>query len=683
MRRDDLIESLDRLVESSPDALLVIGAHDEIVVADEAAERLFGYPPDQLLGRPLDVLIPPGLRERHRGLVDAFRRSPRERQMGAGLRLAGVHRDGHELVVDIRLRPLRIDGGGMLVAAIVRDVSQLRHAQEASWWLTALVQSSGDAIVGLASDGTIASWNPAAERLYGYRAAGALGRGADMLATPARRHEQEEMVARASAGETVAQAESEALRRDGTTFPVAVTASAILDPRGGVIGVALVARDMTDRARFEHELKFFADHDPLTGLFNRRRFTEELARHVAYVHRYPQVAGVVLIGDLDSFKQINDRLGHKAGDELIKAFALQLRGRVRDTDAVGRLGGDEFAVLLPRATLRQAAEIAEELRKGLGEFEMHLEGHRLRTTISIGAAPISAELTPEDSLAAADIAMYEAKRAGRDRVVTAAPSAAVSPGINQQSGWIERLGSALSEDRFELYVQPIVDLTAGSIARHELLIRLREGRELIPPAAFIYTAERFGVIHQIDRYVITRALKLLAEDPHGTAAYHVNVSGLSIASPDLLEFVGLALTDSAVDPGRLTFEITETATIIDLDAAQRFARGLQGLGCALALDDFGSGFGSFSYLKYVPVQYLKIDGSFITGMVDNVDDRLLVDAMIRIAKGKRIKTIAEHVATPQTRQLLAEYGADYGQGFLFGEPAPVPAARPATATPMS
>lgn len=189
------------------------------------------------------------------------------------------------------------------------------------------------------------------------------------------------------------------------------------------------------------------------------------------------------------------------------------------------------------------------------------------------------------------------------------------------------------------------------------------------------------MIHQIDRYVITRAITLLARDPYGSSSYHANVSGISIVRPDLLEFVASALKDGSVDPGRMTFEITEASAIIDMDAAQRFARGLQDLGCALALDDFGSGFGSFSYLKYVPVQFLKIDGSFIAGMVDSADDRLLVDAMIRIAKGKRIKTIAEHVTTPQKRQLLEEYGADYGQGYLFGEPGPMAAVPPAAANP--
>jgi diguanylate cyclase (GGDEF)-like protein/PAS domain S-box-containing protein len=669
---------LDGLVESTPDAVLIVDDRYEIALANEAAERLFGYARSELLGRSIDLLIPARFRARHGRLVGGFKKSPLERQMGAGMGVLGAHRDGHEFPVAIRLRPVRTDGEGMLVAAIVRDISELPEAHEASWWLTALVQSTGDAIVGLADDGTIASWNPAAERLYGYAAAEVLGQRAALLVTASRRHEHEETVARALMGDVV-QVESDALRKDGTTVPVAVTVSAICDPQGAVIGVAVIARDVTDRARFERELRFFADHDPLTGLFNRRRFTEELERHVAYVHRYPQVEGVLLIGDLDNFKQVNDTLGHKAGDELIKALAHQLRGRFRDTDAVGRLGGDEFAVLLPRATPSQAVEVAEELRKGLQQFEMQLEGHRLRTTISIGAAPISAELTPEDTLAAADIAMYEAKRAGRNQVVTAAPPGAGEGIVKRRSGWIARLRSALSEDRFELYTQPIVELASGTVTGHELLIRMREDGELIPPDAFIYMAERFGVIHQIDRYVITRAVTLLAEDPHGTAGYNVNVSGASVVRPDLLQFVASALRAAAVDPGRLTFEITETAAIIDMDAAHRFASGLQHLGCPLALDDFGSGFGSFSYLKYVPVQYLKIDGSFIGAMVDSPDDRLLVEAMIRIAKGKRIKTIAEHVATPQTRELLAECGADFGQGYLLGEPTPAPPVPPAGA----
>jgi diguanylate cyclase (GGDEF)-like protein/PAS domain S-box-containing protein len=587
-----------------------------------------------------------------------------------GLGLLGLHKDGREFPLEMSIHTIETDEG-VCVAAIVRGVSELRRALEESAWLTAIVNSTGDAIVGLAADGTIASWNPAAERLYGYTATEVLGRREEILTPPRHRGEHADLRARALAGEIVAQSESDGLRQDGGTFPVAITASPIHDGRGRVIGIAQIVRDVTARVRFEHGLKYFADHDPLTGLINRRRFAEELARHVAYRERYPQVGGALLMGDLDNFKYVNDTLGHKAGDELIKAVAHQLRGRLRESDVLGRLGGDEFAVLLPRAELEQASGVAETLREVVAGLEVVIGGHRLRATISIGVAPLDADSTAEDALAAADIAMYEAKRGGRNRVAAAVADEPADSSVKRHLGWAERLRTALAEDRFELYTQPIVELSTGSVTRYELLLRMRENGELISPAAFIYTAERFNLIEEIDRLVIRRAIRLLADQSDASTNYHVNLSGLSIVKPDLLKFLARELASTAVDPARLTFEITETAAIIDMDAAERCAHGLHAIGCSLALDDFGCGFGSFSYLKYVPVEFLKIDGSFVTNLVQSNSDRLLVKAMIDVAHGMQIQAIAEHVASEETRQLLEEYGVDYGQGYHLGQPLPL------------
>ena len=666
-RSRELAALTQGLVESTPDGVIVLDRQHRVVFVNDAAERMFGYTREEFPDVELDRLIPERFRIRHRARLSDFWDSPKPRAMGAGLELFALDRQGREFEVEISLRPIQIEDV-TLVAAIVRDVTELRAAQAASAWLTAIVQSTGDAIVGVGSDGAIVSWNPAAERLYGYVADDVLGRPEELLTAPEHRVEQADIRARALAGEIVGQSTSEALRKDGSSFPVETTASPIPGSRGTPVGMARIVRDATERARFEQELRFFADYDPLTGFFNRRRFGEELARHIAYATRYPDTNGTLLLGDLDGFKYVNDTLGHKAGDELITAVAQLLRSRLRETDVLARLGGDEFAVLLPRADVEHATTVAQALRTAVGDLQMMIGGRPVRTTVSIGIAPVSAELSGEDSLAAADLAMYEAKRIGRNRVRTAALHRQSEADSRRRLGWAQRLRAALDEERLEPYSQPIVEISSGKIRRYELLLRLREDGQLVPPSAFINIAERLGMIEEIDRRAFTHALAMLAEDPGGEISYHVNLSGSSIVRPGLLDFFAAELAARSVDPARLTFELAETAAIADLNAVQCFARGLSEIGCTLALDDFGSGFGSFTYLRHIPLQFLKIASDFITGLAENRNDRLLVKAMIDIAHGMQLQAIAEHVTSEPTTRLLREFGADYGQGFHLGEP---------------
>ncbi len=352
----------------------------------------------------------------------------------------------------------------------------LQSLQDASGWLAAVVESTADAVIGLLRDGTIASWNPAAETLFGFTPPEVLGRSEEILAPADCRLQQQRIRARALDGATTSQFETERVRSDATTFPVSVSTSPIRDAGGAVRGIATITRDITARRAIERELQFLADHDPLTGLFNRRRLVDELERHAAHDLRYPHRGGALLIGDLDNFKQINDTLGHRAGDELITALAGVLRGRLRDTDVLARLGGDEFAVLLPHATLEQAADVAESLRAAIHDFEMTVDGRRLRTTTCIGVAPLDPELSATDALAGADVAMYDAKRQGRDRVSLAGGGA----GGERRPAWSQRLRDALADDRLEIYAQPIVGIARPGDRRCELLSRLREGDELIP-----------------------------------------------------------------------------------------------------------------------------------------------------------------------------------------------------------
>jgi diguanylate cyclase (GGDEF)-like protein/PAS domain S-box-containing protein len=443
---------------------------------------------------------------------------------------------------------------------------------------------------------------------------------------------------------------------------------------GESVGRVWSFRDITERRRFESELQHLADHDALTGLFNRRRFEEELEREVALAHRYGE-PGAALVLDLDNFKYVNDTLGHQSGDELILNVAGALRRRLRETDAMARLGGDEFAVILPRIDDAGAHQVARELLQAVREHEGLVGGRTVRVTTSIGVATFGGErVTGQEVLATADIAMYEAKNAGRDRVCALDKTSGGAARERARTSWIERIREALDEDRFVLQAQPILNLATDEISQHELLLRMvSDTGEIVPPAAFLSTAERFGLVQSIDRWVVQRAIRLMDEQLRQgrRLRLEVNVSGNSVDDRELRTLIQDELAASAVDPDDLILEITETAVISNMDEARRFAESLSRLGCRFALDDFGTGFGSYYYLKHLPLHYIKIDGDFIRNLANSPTDQLMVRAMVQVAQGLGMKTVAEFVENAETVEFLRAYGVDFAQGYHVGRPQPI------------
>ena len=454
---------------------------------------------------------------------------------------------------------------------------------------------------------------------------------------------------------------------------VLVTTSLVRGEDRGPLYVVTQVQDISERKELARRLEYFVDHDFLTGLFNRRHFEQELTKETERMARYG-APGAVLVIDLDNFKDVNDTFGHKAGDDVLKGVAGLLRQRLRQTDIVARIGGDEFAVLLPETDADHAQSVADEVVRALGRQMAVLADHSIRVTASIGVTMFDG-LTDTEVLAYADLAMYEAKETGRNRCAVYRPATHGKGRGATRLVEAERMRHALEEDRLILYCQPIFDLGENRISQYELLLRLPgdENEEPLPPSAFLYGAERFGLIQAIDGWVVRRAIALIAE--HARAGLelvlNVNLSGKSIGDRKLAALIEEALAESGIDPARLIFELTETAAIANVEDAKVFASRLRGKGCQFALDDFGAGFGSFYYLKTFPFDYLKIDGDFIRSLPTSPMDRLVVEAIVSIARGMGRKTVAEFVGDEETACLLRNIGVDYAQGYHIGKPRPV------------
>jgi diguanylate cyclase (GGDEF)-like protein/PAS domain S-box-containing protein len=462
---------------------------------------------------------------------------------------------------------------------------------------------------------------------------------------------------------------------------VLLTVSVVRDVQGHALHIIKQVQDITERKDGARQLEYLVDHDFLTGLYNRRWFERELAREVERAQRY-KTPGAVLVIDLDHFKDINDSLGHKAGDDLLKGVAGLLKQRARRGDVLARLGGDEFALLLPQTPADHAEIVADEIVKTLSRRMAASASQSVVVTASVGVA-ISDGLTDTELLAYADLAMYEAKEAGRNRFAVYLPAKGGRERVSARLAEAERIRRTLEEDRLLLYGQPVLDLNTNEIHSYEILVRLPgdRGEEPLLPSAFLYVAERFGLIQAVDGWVVRNAIRLIAEHAHTgrQLVLSVNLSGKSISDPKLALLVEAALDETGIDPASLIFELTETAAIASFDQAKIFATRLRNRGCQFALDDFGAGFGSFYYLKNFPFDYIKIDGGFIRGIVSNPMDQLVVQAIVTIAQGLGKKTVAEFVAEMETANLLRTIGVDCAQGYYIAEPRPI---REALSTPF-
>jgi diguanylate cyclase (GGDEF)-like protein/PAS domain S-box-containing protein len=548
------------------------------------------------------------------------------------------------------------------------------------------LQSIGDAVITTDANGNIQYFNPVSEQLTGWKLNEVKGvpltNVFNIVNEITRRTVENPLHQVLRTGQIVALANNTVLiARDGTEYPIEDSAAPIRASNGEIIGVVLVFHDVTQSRCLARQLAWQANHDSLTGLFNRAAFERQL--NDAIIGAKSQNENHVLCYlDLDQFKVVNDTCGHAAGDDLLRQVTKLLQERVRITDTLARLGGDEFGLLLHQCSLAHAEHVVESLRKLIQDFRFNWQGNIFTIGISIGLVEINAESENLNSvLSAADSACYAAKGKGRNCIYVYQADDQELERQRHERQWISKLEQALREDRFCLYSQKIVSINREPEVEHyEVLLRLvDETGVMISPISFIPAAERYQLMCDVDRWVIRNFLASYQAETQKAAKsgqstqnslYTINLSGGSL-NHNFLEFIKEKFIEYEVPPQIICFEITETAAIANLELASQFIRTLKNLGCQFALDDFGSGMSSLTYLKNLPVDYLKIDGSFVKDMDHDQMDHAMVECFNHLSHYMGIQTIAEWVETDSVLQILRTIGVDYVQGYFIERPAPL------------
>ncbi|MGH8134887.1 MAG: EAL domain-containing protein [Steroidobacteraceae bacterium] len=593
------------------------------------------------------------------------------------------HTDGEWRWVVGRARA-RVDDQGRLrrLIGVELDITERKLYEEAlfrekeSAQIT--LQSIGDGVITCDAHGRVEYLNPVAEELTGWRLEDSLGRTIDEIFRAFHEETCEPLEnPLAVAVRRIRSIKSVRpmllIRRDGNELYIESTASPIRDGSGTVTGGVLVFHDVSESRELNRRLSYHASHDVLTGLVNRREFETRLERALKSAKARETSYALCYI-DLDQFKIVNDTCGHSAGDALLGQVGALLKSKVRWRDTLARLGGDEFGVLLESCSLEEALRTAETLRESIRNFRYTWEDRTFRLGASLGVVPITAENEDVASvLSAADSACGAAKESGRNRVHCFEENDIDLMRRRREMQWAARINNALEESRFELFRMTIQPLQTEDAGEHfELLLRMRdESGKIVAPDQFIAAAERYGITPSIDRWVIDSAFRWLvseADERRRLSMCSINLSGQSLGDDKFLPFVIEQFHRSGIDGSKICFEITETAAIANFSQASRFIQALKELGCKFALDDFGTGLSSFGYLKHFPVDFLKIDGSFVKGLLHDPIDREMVRSINEIGHLTGKKTIAEWAENAEIVEVLRGLGVDYAQGYGISQP---------------
>lgn len=672
-------------------------AFDAVIASEELAQTALTKGIDTLRsgdGRPIRGAALPlqqQLQERLTVLMEAKRAAAVEG-------VAKANREAHAALIFMAANGAGVLLFGGLIAYVVsrkitRTEAALYREKERA---EVTLHSIGDGVVTTDGEGLVDYMNPVAEDLTGWRIDEARGNPLAGVYRVVHDESRNQIVYRV--GDVSARAEAEGRpillqHRAGNEFAVRDCCSPIRDSAGAVVGMIVVFHDVSQLREMEQQLSWQATHDVLTGLANRREFERRLAKLLESA-KGEEVHHALLYLDLDNFKTVNDTCGHAAGDEFLRQLTKVMQSRMRASDTLARLGGDEFGALLESCPLEQAVRIANAIRDTVRDFRFVWTAKSFSVGVSIGLVPLDARSgTTARVLAAADASCYEAKNKGRDRVQVHRPQ---DRRFTQRTGelqMISQINQAFEAGNFRLFRQAIIPLHGDSHQQphYEVLVRMIDASgNVLPPMAFMPAAERYNLLTSVDRWVITTLVEFLAEEVaagriprdleqlEAGGFYTVNLSGASMSDNSFPGFLRALLTEHALPRGLLCFEVTETTAIANLNKAAELMHELKALGCTFALDDFGIGMSSFAYLKYLPVNYLKIDGTFVKDMAVDQMDYAIVEAINRIAHILGMRTVAEFVEDEITLGKLQGLGVDFAQGFFIAKPESIGGAAPAT-----
>jgi len=681
--RDDKIQDKDRLftdfARTLPEIVLV---HDErILLANESAAGLIGLDPDQLEGRDVADLVKPAYRA-------LFRKTMAKRLAGENvprqLEIQLINGNEQGLWVEAQSSSIEFRGKPA-VLTVARDVSYRkslevslsRSKRQAQYTL----ESISEGVITTDNQGRVDYMNRAAESMTGANRDDASGHKIGeifSLVDEADRRPLGDPVERSLAMRRRVNMGRRALlvSRDGEhEHSIEITASPIRGPGNSISGTVVVFHDVSEIRGLTKQMSYQATHDPLTGLINRREFERRL-EEASDSARSEEGIHILFYMDLDRFKAVNDSCGHLAGDNMLREVATLIKDQVRDSDYVGRLGGDEFGTLLIGCPIDKARQIAADICNAVADYRFVWKDKIFNIGISVGLVEIShMSGTLQDILSAADSACYVAKQRGRGQVHV---YSARDEAIARERGdiqWLRQLQTALHEDGFELAVQPIIATGPGeeSGPAVEVLIRMPDERGMFANTAeFLRPAERYQLMPQIDRWVVNATLGAITAGEiklPSRRSCAINLSGQTLGDEGFLGFVVDALDHSGVAPSSICFEVTENAVSNNVQHAQRFIEVLHGIGCEFALDDFGSGLGSFSSLKTLPVDYLKIDGTYTCNLNSDQINQEMVSAMIKLARTLEFRVVAEQVEQQEDFDWLRKVGVDFVQGNFVEPPA--------------
>lgn len=676
------------LFENVVDGVYIASREGDIITVNPALVEMLGYDSAEDLkaaGKTTVLYVNPIDRERVFARLEA---DGMVKNFEYRLRC----KDGSEIVVLENSRAIT-DDDGQIVAheGTITDITERKRAEtrifEEKERAEVTLQSIGDGVITTDADGNVDYINPVAQDLTGWDRRSARGRPVTdimMIVSEHTRATVENPVVRClKEGRVITLAENSVLiTRNGDEVPVQDSAAPIRDRIGNIIGSVMVFHDVSKESRLFRQLSYQASHDMLTGLINRREFESCLIGALEKTRDDAEETHALLYIDLDQFKVVNDTFGHTAGDALLRQLSDQIQTKIRATDLFARLGGDEFGILLERCSEARALEVAEDIRDMIEGYRFEWQDSFTAVRCSIGIVMITRENADVAGvMSSADVACYSAKDMGRNQVhLYRASDVSLR---HEEMKWVSRITSAVEEERFELFFQPIIGIgknNGNSRGHYELLLRMRdENGVLIGPDQFIPAAERYNLMSTLDRWVIREALTELADrNEAGEARYTlaINLSGTSLSEDRFLDFVIDELKKQNLPNGAICFEITETAAISNLSRVVHFMNALKKLGCMFSLDDFGSGLSSFTYLKNLPVDYLKIDGQFIRNVVHDKVDESMVKAISEVGHAMGIETIAERVETKQVLEKLGSLGIEFAQGYYIARPVSVQSFEP-------